>query len=42
VGNRVVRKPWTFVVYLALVNDKDEVVESHQVRLDDTVVPAES
>jgi hypothetical protein len=42
VGNRVVRKPWTFVVYLALVNDKDEVVESHQVRLDDTVVPAEN
>jgi hypothetical protein len=42
VGNRIVRKPWTFVVFLALVNENDEVIESYQVRLDDSVVPAES
>jgi hypothetical protein len=42
VGNRVVRKPWVFVVYLALVNDKEEVIESYQVQLTDQVVPAES
>lgn len=40
-GNRIVRKPWTFVVFLALVNDKDEVVESYQVQLNDDVVPVE-
>ncbi len=41
-GNRVVRKPWTFVVFLSLVDDKDEVVESYQVQLADDVVPAEN
>lgn len=41
-GNRVVRKPWTFVVYFSLVNDKDEVVESYQVQLNDDVVPTEN
>lgn len=42
VGNQIVRKPWTFVVYLALVNDRDDVSESYQVKLDDTVVPSEN
>lgn len=38
VGNRVVRKPWAFLVYLALVNERDEVVESYQVQLTEAAV----
>ena len=39
VGNNPVRKPWVFVVYLALVGANDEVVESYQIQLSDEVVP---
>ena len=41
VGNNPVRKPWVFVVYLALVGANDEVVETYQVQLSDEVIPVD-
>lgn len=40
IGNRSLRKPWTYSVTIVLVNASDEVVETHQVQLSDNVVPA--
>ncbi|GAB1488084.1 hypothetical protein MASR2M8_05270 [Opitutaceae bacterium] len=40
IGNRPLRKPWTYPVAIVLVNASEEVVETHQVQLSDTVVPA--
>jgi hypothetical protein len=40
VGNRPVRKPWTYSVTIVLVNEREEVIETHQVTLSDAIVPA--
>jgi len=39
IGNRPVRKPWTYSVTIVLVNDREEVIETHQVPLSAAVVP---